>query len=364
MKFQVKLFTMFVILILTPVLAACAASGGSVLDLKGTNWQVIEINGEIISEEMDVTASFGDDGRIAGKAACNQYFADYTQDGANLTFGMVGMTKMMCSDSGLMETEAAFSQALVSVVRLEGDINQVRLLDSSGKTMLVLAQPRPAAALDKTSWQLIELQGQSLPVGVVITIEFADGQASGRAACNSFFAGYTQDNYNLSFSQVGGTEMYCEGLMDYESATYNALSQVAKFTLKNDILTMLDAGGTALLVYSTPQAAPALEGTSWKAIMVGEQQIPEDREVTMVFENGNVGGTSACNSYSASYTQDGGSLKFGMAAVTMMYCDGEGVMDLEQTFLAGLDKVRSFQFEMGNLVLLDENGQYLVVLVR
>lgn len=362
MKTQSKLLILVASLLLTAALAACSVPGSPVLDLKGSSWQVIEINGQAVSENIDLTANFSEDGQIAGNAACNQYFSDYTQDGSSLTFGMIGMTKMMCSDAGLMETESAFAQALESVQRFEEKGEIIRLLDADGKVVLVFGQPRPAPVLDQTSWQLTDLNGLALPLGVEITLEFGDGQITGKAACNSFFAGYTQDNYNLTITQVGGTEMYCDGLMDYESATYEALALVKTFELKNDVLRLKDASGVAILVYGAPQSAPNLAGTNWKVISVGEVQVAEGMEVTMLFQDAGIGGNSACNSYFADYTQDGASLTFGNAGSTMMYCEGEGIMAMETTFLSSLEKVRSFRFELGNLVFSDENGQTVIVL--
>jgi heat shock protein HslJ len=353
-------FTLF--LALAASLAACSAPGAPVLDLKGTSWQVIEINGEAVPASAEVTANFSPEGQVNGKAACNRYFADYTQNGSALTFGMVGMTKMMCAEEGLMETEAAFAQALATVARFEEAGDQLRLLAASGQVVLVLGQPQPAPALDKTSWQLIALNGESLPVGIEITLQFSDGQASGRAACNSFFAEYTQQGFDLTFGAVGGTEMYCEGLMDEESAVYAALAAVTSFELKDDTLTLRDAAGTALLVYGAPQPAASLAGTLWKVKWVGEREVPAALEMTMQFEDGRIAGKASCNNYFADYTQEGESLQFGMAGATMMYCEGEGIMDLETAFLKNLELVRSFRFELGRLVLLGENGEYLLVL--
>ena len=364
MKIQSKFSLFLLFALLAAAFAACSAPGSPVLDLKGTSWQVVEINGQAVSDKMEVTASFGDAGQVTGKAACNQYFADYTQDGSSLKFGPAGMTEMLCMDEALMQTQSAFGSALAAVERFEEDGKQIRLLDGEGKAVLVLDQPRPAPTLEKTSWQLTELNGQMVPVGVMITLSFAEGRATGKAACNNYFTGYTQDNDSLTFSQVGGTEMYCEGLMDYESATYEALAKVKSFTLKNDVLSLLDENGSAVLIYGAPQEAPNLSGTAWRVKMVGELQVAEGLEVTMKFEDGRISGKASCNGYGAGYTQDGSKLSFGLAESTLMYCDGEGVMDTEQAFLGGLEKVRSFQFEMGNLVLLDENGALVMLLAR
>ena len=63
------------------------------------------------------------EGTAGGKSACNQWFGGYTLSGNELTFTDVGGTMMACTDEGVMESEAAFLDAMsqVELFTIEGD---------------------------------------------------------------------------------------------------------------------------------------------------------------------------------------------------------------------------------------------------
>ncbi len=105
----------------------------------GTDWELISYNNGrqgvvslIIGTE--VTASFGDGGRVTGNAGCNEYFAAYEIEGASLSVGPPGVTRRFCADpDGLMEQEALYIEALQSaaVFRLEGANLELRRGDGA-----------------------------------------------------------------------------------------------------------------------------------------------------------------------------------------------------------------------------------------
>jgi len=103
--------------------------------------------------------------------------------------------------------------------------------------------------LDGTEWGLSEMNGEALPGDVDINITFSEGQVSGQSACNRYFAEYTQDGSKLSIGLAGSTQMYCEGLMDYETDYLQALAEVESFELSGDSLKLLDQAGNAILVF-------------------------------------------------------------------------------------------------------------------
>ncbi len=103
--------------------------------------------------------------------------------------------------------------------------------------------------LDGTEWSLTEMNGEALPGEVDINITFSEGQVSGQSACNRYFAEYAQDGSKLSIGQAGSSQMYCEGLMDYEADYLQALAEVESFELSSDSLKLLDQAGNAILVF-------------------------------------------------------------------------------------------------------------------
>ncbi len=228
---------------------------------------------------------------------------------------------------------------------------------------LLLAACNGSAApqLEGGEWQLIEMNGKPLPAQILVTLNFQEGQAGGRAPCNQYGAGYQQDGSHLSFEQVISTLMYCEDVMEYETEYLAALEGIRSFKLENDRLHLLDESGASVLVFSQPQT-PALEGSTWKVSLPGISLPAEGSEMTMSFSDEQVNGQAPCNSYFAGYTQVGSALTFSAAGSTKMFCAGEDVMDVETIFLASLEQVRSVAAQAGGLALLDEGGNVVLLL--
>jgi uncharacterized lipoprotein YbaY len=80
---------------------------------------------------------------------------------------------------------------------------------------------------------------------------------------------------------------------------------------------------------------------------------------TISFADGQVSGSSGCNSFSAAYTVNGDELTVGPAASTMMACE-EAVMDQEQLFLENLGKAASYELVEDQLNILDAEGNVLL----
>jgi heat shock protein HslJ len=107
-----------------------------------------------------------------------------------------------------------------------------------------------APDLDGTEWGLFEMNGEAIPEDVEINIAFSEGQISGQSACNRYFAGYTQEGNTLTFDQAGSSNMFCEGLMDFEGEYLLALSEVKSFESSGDTMTLKNESGEAILVFS------------------------------------------------------------------------------------------------------------------
>lgn len=69
--------------------------------------------------------------RASGFAGCNRWFAEVTQSGSNLTFGAIGMTRMMCEEP-MMRIEGEFASAIERTRSYRMDGETLVLLDASG----------------------------------------------------------------------------------------------------------------------------------------------------------------------------------------------------------------------------------------
>ena len=81
--------------------------------LQGSAWQVNTVNSSEVGDAL-VTLNFHEPGRLAGKAACNNYMASYTLEDDNFTVKTSGVTMMACPQP-LMKLEQQFLDALDAV---------------------------------------------------------------------------------------------------------------------------------------------------------------------------------------------------------------------------------------------------------
>lgn len=97
--------------------------------LTGTTWKLsFYHDGEsaLVSTwaGTEITAVFGDDGKVSGSAGCNDYTASYDIEGNAITIGPAATTRKMCAEpEGVMEQESAYLAALQSAAayQIEGD---------------------------------------------------------------------------------------------------------------------------------------------------------------------------------------------------------------------------------------------------
>ncbi len=117
-------------------------------------------------------------------------------------------------------------------------------------TVLAACAPQ-AVSLDNTSWKLVKLGEKSVPAKIEITADFHGKQITGKSACNSYFAGYTQANYKLTLTAAGSTMMACmdNDIMQWETDYLNALGNVKGFQMANGQLELLDSGGKTIMTF-------------------------------------------------------------------------------------------------------------------
>lgn len=68
--------------------------------LEGKTWHLRSVRGSAVPADVTITATFAD-GRVTGRAGCNEYSAAYAAVDGAITFGRLAATKMMCSDEAM-----------------------------------------------------------------------------------------------------------------------------------------------------------------------------------------------------------------------------------------------------------------------
>ena len=101
-----------------------------------------------------------------------------------------------------------------------------------------------SASLDGTSW--------TLTTSPIITLQFAEGSATGSGGCNQYRATYTDSGSSLTFGPIAATKRACvePERNRQETEYFDALARVASYEISGDRLTLRDASGAPLLEFT------------------------------------------------------------------------------------------------------------------
>ncbi len=113
--------------------------------------------------------------------------------------------------------------------------------------------PRSRKDLDGTAWVLESYGGKAPLPGSTMTAVFEDGQVSGSASCNHYFADYQASGGRIEIEGLGWTEMAClnpEGVMEQEREIMSFLGSSATYQIQGTRL-VLKTGSGQQLVFST-----------------------------------------------------------------------------------------------------------------
>ncbi len=230
--------------------------------LGGVRWLLVSyLNaaGETVEAlaDREVTAEFGADGRVGGNASCNNYFASYTVDGANLTVSQAGSTMMACEPAEVMQQEVEFLTALQAAATFARDGETLTIANADGATVLTFRAVEPAALVG-ANWIATMVNNNreavsSLMADTAITATFTeDGKLNGSAGCNTYMTSYTLDGANITIQPPASTRKLCpepEGVMEQETAFLTMLPQAATYTISGNALELRTADGALIVSF-------------------------------------------------------------------------------------------------------------------
>jgi heat shock protein HslJ len=228
----------------------------------------------------------------------------------------------------------------------------------------------PEPRLSGTGWTLTGYVPDGALVQALtttkVTLDFGkEGQITGTAGCNHYFASYEVKGSSITIGQAGSTLMYCgePGVMDQESAYLALIGNARTIGIDGDRLTLADAKGTPILIFAKTvlPAQEPLVGTNWtlESFHTADavSSVLAGTSITAVFgPDGSVSGSSGCNRYFASYTMTETSLSIGTAGSTKMACGTPGVMQQESTYLSLLSQTKTYTIKGDKLTLADSKG--------
>jgi heat shock protein HslJ len=226
-------------------------------------------------------------------------------------------------------------------------------------------------ALAATAWTLDSMGNPEDNVNVVEgtrpSLNFLLSTYAGSGGCNWYFGAYNLDGNDVNMGPATQTRIACEspeGVMDQEKTFIGAVSNTTSYVLENDQLKLYTVGDQLLATLSPAEPVP-FEGSTWslKFISDGQDMNPAlmEVELTALFEDGEISGSSGCNTYSGSYELDDQDLTIGPLVLTMMACeDPKGVMDQESAYVLALESVAGYELVGGVMALVDSEGAPLL----
>ena len=364
---------------ITPADGSGENTSGTELEITGVKWSLLYIGKSSLLPGTEITLTF-EDGQVSG-SACNSYGGDYELDGSTIRFGMLFQTEMACMEpEGVMDQESRYMQFLAEVVEVELAGGQLILTKADGDSLTFepWQEPEPVS-LDKTIWTLLYI-GKATQEGEAVgfteyavledsytSIEFEGGNIFGKAGCNNYNAEASFDGWNLSFSPIGSTKMYCEqpeGLMDQEATFLEILGGIERYGFDSEgnlVLTGLNGARLTFAPHVQPEPIE-LEGSAWNLVELNGEALLADTEITAAFAEDTITGNSGCCQYAGAYIYQGIKMQISDAAVsTFTFCpEPEGVMEQEEAYLAALMEVIVFRIEDGQLILGTPDADLLI----
>ena len=221
--------------------------------------------------------------------------------------------------------------------------------------------------IEGTAWRLV--RGVDIPPGVEITARFAGGTVSGRAGVNRYRADYRLQGGVLELGPAATTLMAGDpAAMRTEHDFLQLLGTVDEHKVEGDTLVLMDRGHQPILWFEAgPPVGDALSGR-WDVVFVrrGEAMVSPTAATAPYLEfdaEGQISGSGGVNRISGPVRADGDRVHLGPLTSTRMAGPADA-MDDEAALIDALESVASFRVDDDELVLLDDDGESRVQLVR
>jgi heat shock protein HslJ len=220
------------------------------------------------------------------------------------------------------------------------------------------------ASLENATWRLIGLPGQELPVDQgrsAITVSFEAGRVHGFTGCNQLVGSYTLEGDTLVLGALGGTMMACpDPAMSIEKLFLWSFSGSLNVAVAANNLTLTPEKGGYALRFER-EAPPRLEDVEWEVTGFnnGRQAVVGPKlgtRLTLMFQDGQVSGSSGCNRFNGSFTSQGNALTIRPLATTRKACE-DAVMVQEQEFLSALESATTWDIVRGMLDVHRADGE-------
>jgi heat shock protein HslJ len=343
------------------------------LPLEGTLWTLVAVEGEPLTEGINITALFepGDDGepgRVAGSAGCNDYSSTYEIEGDKLQIGGPAVTRKFCETG--MDEETAYLSAIEGEHTYEIIGDHLDLVTDAGTLTYVADRTPLVGAL----WVLVSMgdidEPQEPVEGGNFTAQFTrnpnapSGVVAGTTGCNEYSAAYVAnlEEIKINLPEKTRNEDCAPGLFEQEQQFFLGLNDARTYQILGNVLFIPYDGGQQMLVFAATQTEVAglrplsdLDGTQWFLHYINNAPILPGTLVDARFtinpegQGGQVSGSAGCNTYNAAFGQELG-VQTSLSSSTICFTP-DGVMDQENSYLSSLSRAYGFWLTGDQLVI-------------
>lgn len=241
--------------------AAPPASGSEAVDMLATDGSWVLEAGTVDGADLSLVDGamvtlVPAEGQFSGRAACNEYSADYDVQGDDIQIGLAGQTEMAC-DERRMGVEAAYLAALPRVTTVDRSDGRLTLSGDGVKMTFVEQAPLATNELVGTRWEL-ESVGRGDVVSTVAGDGFLqldpDGTMTGSTGCRTLTGDWRASGSNLTFPMLAADGDCPPDLVEQDARVVGVLED-AGVTVDGDRLTLTSRHGEAdgeTLVYQAP----------------------------------------------------------------------------------------------------------------
>lgn len=199
------------------------------------------------------------------------------------------------------------------------------------------------------------------------TVTFgADGSLSIRADCNNVSGTYHQIGRRLTLQAGPTTLVACPPGSRADDFLLQLGAVVSHVATETTLVLNLRQDSGSMVFEAQPVLS--LSDTSWlvQAYNNGREAVTtplEGTQMTVKFDSeGRVSGSSGCNMFSGSYSDDGTTLSIGPLATTRLAC-AIPILQQEQAFLTALQASTQYELTSEQLTLRNPEGATQVVLL-
>ncbi len=242
--------------------------------LAGTGWLLATLGGQPALADTPVTADFGSDSILSGTSGCNSYSTTFGTDGNKMIVDPIIAATMMACPDPIMQQEMAYLTALQAAATYQMSGDSLALMDAGGAELMTFTAKTPVELVG-SSWQVTNYNNgnngvTTLIIGTEMTATFGeDGQVTGSAGCNNYFAGYETDGNSISIGMPGATMMMCaepEGIAEQEMQYLAALQTAATYSIDLNRMEMRTAEGATAVIFELMPADSAATDSAEAAV--------------------------------------------------------------------------------------------------